>query len=267
MDYSVKRIFRRIVVALVYVLLFGGLTLLINSLRTPAAPSCFDGIKNQDERGVDCGGACKSCEQIKNVTVFETKVFPTKPGFVDLFAEVRNDNIDYGIAEIRYTFEIFDRDGESVGTKNGITYILPNSTKFVIEQAVPVVRGPSRAEFHHFPAQFQEVKNYVKPNLTAIGTISKMVQLDEGGGVLAVEGKAGNQTNRDFDRVVVAIRLQNERGETVAVNRHEVRTLLSGEYRFYQVRWAYRVPHFTKIDSIVDTNIFEESNSLNFTTE
>ena len=24
-------------------------------------PSCTDGIKNQDEIGIDCGGSCKSC--------------------------------------------------------------------------------------------------------------------------------------------------------------------------------------------------------------
>jgi hypothetical protein len=27
-----------------------------------AAETCFDGIKNQNETGVDCGGICKLCE-------------------------------------------------------------------------------------------------------------------------------------------------------------------------------------------------------------
>src|SRR3989338_280518 len=31
-------------------------------LSTEKAPSCFDGIKNQDEKGIDCGGKCNECE-------------------------------------------------------------------------------------------------------------------------------------------------------------------------------------------------------------
>ncbi|MBI4453530.1 fibronectin type III domain-containing protein [Candidatus Woesearchaeota archaeon] len=31
-------------------------------LSTEKEPSCFDGIKNQDEKGIDCGGKCNSCE-------------------------------------------------------------------------------------------------------------------------------------------------------------------------------------------------------------
>lgn len=31
-------------------------------LSTEKEPSCFDGIKNQDETGIDCGGKCNACE-------------------------------------------------------------------------------------------------------------------------------------------------------------------------------------------------------------
>ena len=33
-----------------------------------AAETCNDGIKNQNEEGIDCGGACKSCRLDKNLT-------------------------------------------------------------------------------------------------------------------------------------------------------------------------------------------------------
>lgn len=263
MDYSVKRIFRRVVIALVYVLIIGGIGLVIYSLRTPAAPTCFDTIRNQNETGVDCGGNCKSCELIKNLTVFEAKVFPTKEGFADVFAEVRNTNLDYGVPQLGYTFQIFDRENQIVGEKAGVAYILPNATKFIIEQAIPVKRTPVRVEFYQLPANFQEIKDYVKPRLSVLGANNKVVSGAQGG-VLAVEGTAFNQTNFGLDKVVIAVRLKNELGETVAVNRHEIRTLEAGERRFFQVTWVYRVPHFTLIDPIIDTNVFEESNYLKF---
>jgi hypothetical protein len=29
----------------------------------PPAPTCFDGVKNGEETGVDCGGTCDACQQ------------------------------------------------------------------------------------------------------------------------------------------------------------------------------------------------------------
>jgi len=263
MDYDTKRIFRRIVVALSYVLIFGGLWLLVYVLRTPPAPSCFDKIQNQGEQGIDCGGPCQSCEAIKQLTVYEASFFPTKPGFVDVFAEVNNPNVAYGVSQLAYTFTLYDRDGQVVGSKGGVTYILPNSTKFIVDQAVPIARGAFKVEFRPLSPKFEEVKNYIKPRLIIVGLASEIIGGQQGG-VLAVQGNLANQTNYDLDKVFVAIRLKNELGQTVAVNKHEVRTLDAGAYRFFRATWPYRVPHFTDIQESVDTNVFEESNYLKF---
>jgi len=36
--------------------------IVLDSPINPAEPSCIDGIKNQDETGIDCGGGCKPCQ-------------------------------------------------------------------------------------------------------------------------------------------------------------------------------------------------------------
>jgi len=263
MGYETKRVAKRLVIALIYLLLLGVVGLLIYALRVPAAPSCFDHIQNQNETGVDCGGSCKSCEAVKGLTVYEAKVFSTKEGFADVFAEVRNTNIDYGIHEFQYTFELYDRDDALITSKNGITYILPNSRKFIIEQAIATTRLPVKVKFLLRKTQFEEVKHYIKPRLNIINPSSKIVSSDQGG-VLAVQGTVANQSSYNLDKVVIAIRLKDELGQTVAVNKHEVRTLEPSAYRFFQVQWLYRAPHFTDIDTEVDTNVFEESNYLKF---
>ncbi|MBI3334977.1 MAG: hypothetical protein HY001_00560 [Candidatus Portnoybacteria bacterium] len=263
MNSDTKRIFKRIVIALIYFLVIGGIGLLWYALRQPPVASCFDNIQNQGEEGVDCGGSCKSCEEIKKLSLFEVKFFPTKKGFVDVFAELSNTNISYGVSQLAYTFELYDRDNTLVGAKSGVTYFQPNSTKFVIEQAIPVIKEAKTAKFQFAQPQFEEVKNYVKPRLNVLGVRSK--PLGEGeAGFLAVQGNVINQTNFNFDKVELAIRLKNDAGETVAVNRHEVKTLTSNENRFFEARWPYRVPFFSKIEVEVDTNIFEESNYLKF---
>ncbi|MBI2968288.1 MAG: hypothetical protein HYY40_10825 [Bacteroidetes bacterium] len=52
---------------LVFLLLFTGVIMITTQgcvwdAPEPIAPSCSDGIQNQDETGVDCGGPCAACD-------------------------------------------------------------------------------------------------------------------------------------------------------------------------------------------------------------
>lgn len=258
-----RRMTKRIVLAILYIFILGGAAYGISLLLKPANASCFDGIKNQGEEGIDCGGNCKSCNEANKLEVFEVSFIPTKEGLVDVLAEVRNDNFSYGIDQFSYTFELYGKENNLVATKKGNTFILPNSTKFIIEQAVKITSLPKRAEFHYTDPKFKEVKEYVKPRLQVL---SLKPNLNEGKeqGMLMIQGTLVNQTNFDLDKAFITILLRDERGKTVGVNRQEARTLLSNENRFFEMRWFYRVPHFINIDSAADTNIFEESNYLKF---
>lgn len=254
---------RRIILAIFYIFLLGGVVYGISLLRKPADASCVDGIKNQGEEEIDCGGPCRSCEEAKKLGVFEVSFIPTKENFVDVIAEVRNDNISYGIAQFSYTFELYDRENNLVAAKKGNTFILPNSTKFIIEQAVNVTNTPEKVQFHFANPEFREVKGYIKPRLQILSVRRDLVG-EKDNGMLRVQGNLVNQTNFDLDKAFIIVLLRDERGETVGVNKQEVKTLLSNEDRFFDMRWFYRVPHFTVIDTAADTNIFEESNYLKF---
>lgn len=263
MDYENKRVFKRIVVAAIYLLVLIGAGFLVFLLQKEPPPSCFDTIKNQEEEGIDCGGPCKSCEDIKKLRIFEAVFIPTKEGFVDVAAEVQNDNLAFGVPQLKYTFELYDRDNAMVGSKYGTAYLLPNSTKFVIDQAIKVSKPPKRVKFYFSEPQFKEVKEYIKPRLNILSVRSKVVPEGDIGSLVA-EGNVINQTNFNLDKVIVMVLLKDDAGEIIAVNRYEVRTILANENRFFSTRWFYRVPNFAKIETSADTNIFEESNYLGF---
>lgn len=258
-----NRTIKQIAIALIYFLLIGGVIFLYFALRQPPAPSCSDGIKNQEEEGIDCGGPCKSCEQIKPLTRYEVEYFPTRQGFVDVFAEVRNSNISYGVPQLRYTFEIYDKENVLIGSRSGVSFMLPNSTKFVVEQAIPVQKTPAKALFTITKSDFQEIRDYIRPRLSILGDRTRPLREDEGG-FLAYEGTVANQGNVDFDTVYITVRLMDDRGQTVAVNQHEVNTLRGNTNRFFDTKWVYRVPYYVKAEPQVDTNIFENSNYLDF---
>ncbi|MBR9692540.1 hypothetical protein GOV07_01270 [Candidatus Woesearchaeota archaeon] len=40
-------------------------------------PTCFDGIQNGGETGIDCGGPCESCREVQQPTILESGKFPT----------------------------------------------------------------------------------------------------------------------------------------------------------------------------------------------
>jgi hypothetical protein len=69
------------------------------SLTTNAAASCSDGVQNQDETGVDCGGACPACPTPPDTAA------PTPPTrtagdvssiYSDAYSNVTYDNFDAG---------------------------------------------------------------------------------------------------------------------------------------------------------------------------
>ncbi|MFA6503223.1 MAG: hypothetical protein WCT45_03155 [Candidatus Paceibacterota bacterium] len=58
------------------------------------APSCSDGVQNQEEAGVDCGGPCAYlCQEGQRPpTVLFTKALQTSVGHTDVIASVENAN-------------------------------------------------------------------------------------------------------------------------------------------------------------------------------
>lgn len=98
-------------------------------------PTCFDGKMNQNERGIDCGGACALvCRGgAKDINILWTKVFPIRPGAYDIVAYVENTNFDIGAPELPYIAKLYDRDGNVIAEKRGQTFAKPNELFAIFE--------------------------------------------------------------------------------------------------------------------------------------
>ena len=97
------------------------------------APSCDDGKRNQDELGIDCGGACALiCPgRAKDITILWSKVFPVRIGVYDVVAYIENPNFDMSAPSLPYVVKLFDASGSIIAEESGVTYALP-SERFVI---------------------------------------------------------------------------------------------------------------------------------------
>ncbi len=112
---------------------FFGLIILAWWYTHQTVPTCFDGLKNQDEREVDCGGVCvAACRaDVKPLSVPWSRVFQTGVGTYDAAALVRNPNYAYGLREIEYKFRVYDDQGILITERSGKTSISPKE-EFVI---------------------------------------------------------------------------------------------------------------------------------------
>lgn len=252
---------KKIAIAIIFLLFLGSIGFLVYGLfpHAPAA-SCGDGIQNQGEAGIDCGGPCvQICANPEELILFQTKVIPTKEGFVDAFAELRNGNIAFGIPALRYTFEFYDAANALITSRAGVTYILPNDSKYIVESAIPVAREARSVKFTFHEPQFKAVKDYVKPRLVALNTAS-----DDELGFTRVRGIIANQTNNSYESVMLTVLLRDDVDRVIAVNKQEITTLVSNEQRFFDLRWPYKKPFSRSIQTRVETNVFDDANVIRY---
>ena len=125
------------------VLLFGAY-----SFFGVSGPTCDDGIKNQDEVDIDCGGPCsRVCRsEASPLITLWSKVFKVAPGEYDAIALIENPNISFGIESEKYSFELYDANNILVLERGGSTYVNPKGQTVLYLGGLPVgSRVPTRA--------------------------------------------------------------------------------------------------------------------------
>ncbi len=121
-------------------------------------PSCFDGKKNQDEFGIDCGGGCQAVcrEEVSDLVTLWSRVFKVAEGRYDAVALVQNPNFSFGVKELPYIFKVYDGANILITEKRGKTFSNSNEKFLVFLPDIETGRRlPSKAfiEFEDFKWQ------------------------------------------------------------------------------------------------------------------
>lgn len=103
-----------------------------------APPSCFDGVQNGTERGVDCGGACaRVCAfDVREPVVQWSRAFRITDGFYNAVAYVENRNLTVGTPALNYTFSFYNESGDLITSRSGTTFLPPDSVYPIFEPRV-----------------------------------------------------------------------------------------------------------------------------------
>jgi hypothetical protein len=128
----------KIIFGILLLIGIGGVIVVIPLLTQK--PTCFDGKKNGNELGIDCGGACSlQCkEYTQDVSIKWARSYEITKGFYNAVSMIENQNFNSGVKKVTYKFRLYDENHVLVIERDGQTFIEPNKAVVVFEQQIPV---------------------------------------------------------------------------------------------------------------------------------
>ncbi len=112
-------------------------------------PTCYDGKKNGDEKGVDCGGSCQLLCESEAIApnVLWSRAFKVTDGVYNAVAYLENRNIN-SEATASYVFDFYDKDNALIFSREGNIFIPKNKVFAVFEPDILVKEKiPYRVSF------------------------------------------------------------------------------------------------------------------------
>jgi len=184
------------------------------------APTCFDGKENQDEVGIDCGGACELlCQsQVVEPAILWSRVFAVTDGVYNAVAHVENPNFDIGTNAIVYLFKLFDEDNILIAERKGITYIPPNSILSVFEGGIVTgERVPKRTFF-----EFQGSSEWFKMRNPATSLVIENRVLTSAETLPKIEAELRNSSTQEISDIEIIAIVLDEDDNAIAVSRTSI---------------------------------------------
>lgn len=258
-----KRLFKQTIIAFIFFSLVGGLVFLIFYINQPE-PTCFDGIKNQNEEEIDCGGVCSPCELVyaRDIELKQAMAISTEQGYYDLVALVKNPNPNYGSSRVFYSFDLYNNAGQLVGSFPGETHILPNQEKYLIKLKAAAPQKISRVEVS---IEEPEWSKPLRQKMSALYIKEKQYQLlsSEEIGYSQVKAVLVNETNYSFGTVMINVLLFNNLGELIAVNSQRIHNLLSEQKREFNTIWFYQISdQVSRVEMQAEVDLFDQDNFI-----
>lgn len=233
-----------------------------------SAPSCSDGIQNQEEEGIDCGGPCPPCpiSQPQDIEVFWSRLLSSQADFYDLAAQIKNPNQHCGSGQLPYRFEIYNQSGELIKQVNGSTFILPNQSKYLVESRIALdcpIEQVGQIQLSFGEISWDKLKDYYSLPQLIVQQKEYFLLESNQPGFSQARAILLNKTDFDFDKIDIDFLLFDDQGRLLALNTTKVRTLLADEKRDLVATWFEELPgQVSSLEIEAETNVFNPDNYL-----
>jgi Mg-chelatase subunit ChlD len=135
-------IYRRLQYAFGFVAVCNVLAFGVYFLFFYTAATCFDGVQNGNEIGVDCGGECvRICAfTVTPPQIVWAESFKIIDGQYNAVAYIENKNVVAATPALSYTFKLVD-NGVVIAERSGTTILPPNSVYPIFEGRITTLDG------------------------------------------------------------------------------------------------------------------------------
>jgi hypothetical protein len=140
-------------------------------------PTCSDGIQNQGEQGIDCGGPCPylCTAQEQPPTILFTKVLQNAGGRTDVVAMVENKNINAAAKNVPYQITLYGADETFIQEVDGTLDLPPGATIPVYVPGILSGNQKAASAFLVIDASSPKWFSFV-PNERIVPTISNITR-------------------------------------------------------------------------------------------
>ncbi|MDE1874771.1 MAG: hypothetical protein KGI79_03255 [Patescibacteria group bacterium] len=211
------------------------------------APTCFDGIQNGGETGIDCGGPCaRLCPaDYAAPKVLWSYSIQVVPGVYNALAYVENSNPTVEAPAVPYLFRLYDAQGGFIAERSGSTFVPAGQPFAVFEGGIETGnRIPAATTF-----EFTSLPQWrVGSVLTALRTVdANLVQGPSPKAEIDVQNMSVDQTFSNVDAVIVLYDKDNNR---VSFSKTVIDSIGPGETKTLYYTWPAAFP-----ESIVRTEV------------
>lgn len=238
----------------------------------PVLPTCQDGIQNQNETGIDCGGVCETACPLppkpgdaKEIEVGWVKAVSAGVNTYDLAAKIVNSNKRWGLESFDYELNVRDKSGAVVLTKTGKSYILPDSYDYIIipSQKLDIVPSDGDLELRLSEEKWVSVNEDYGINALSFSVSERNYTVKDSNGFPSASGIVTNGTTYDFAKMDIKIALFSDDGELVAVNALDMNTMYAKDKRYFRSIWdTVPAKTVTNMDFVVTANAFDSTNFM-----
>ncbi len=227
------------------------------------APTCFDGIQNQGEEGIDCGAVCgKACPvPVQALQVLPIQFIRNADGSWDALAHLENVNSTYGAARADYALTIQSATGATLASRTGSTYVNPIQPRYLDVPLGKLSTAPASASLQ-VPANGVQ---WAELALNAAGSVQFVVRnetLAPAASAFHYEATVTNRSDFDFNQVDIVVLLDDAAGRIIAAGSTVVQTLVANETRAFTVDWPFTISGVVRAQVFVSTNVFDNTNFL-----
>lgn len=173
-----KRRLKQLAYLCLFLAFWGGVAGLFYVTFLKMPPSCFDGVQNQDEEGIDCGGSCKAfCISGTLQPVSELsapRVFRPTTSTVAVLVELKNPNGTAGIRQLPYQIQVTGDSGTPLELR-GATSIYPGEfRRFVLVRPAGSLAGTlsARLTLATTTAAWAPAQQFARPDLSVVSSVT-----------------------------------------------------------------------------------------------